>query len=197
MPVAPEIDTAAIKSYEPSQITGDGVSAAVSIPILYRSETPHLIFIKRADSLDRHPGQMAFPGGRREPDESLIDTARREAREEIGLLPREYHLLGRIDDIQTVTEFIISPFVVSVPDREYHPTSVEVADVCIVPLARLLDPSHYRYEQQTAPDGTSIDVHYFDIGNQTVWGATGQILTQFLQIASDWSVPSDKPSLEG
>lgn len=191
MPAAPRIDKTAIRSHDPKRIDADGIAAAVSIPILHRDQTPHLVFIERAESLDRHPGQMAFPGGRQEASESLLETAQREAHEEIGLPPTDYEVLGQIDDIQTVTGFNVTPFVVNVPDRDYQATSLEVADVAVVPVNHLLDPDCYRSEYRTGPEGTQIEVHYFDIGNRTVWGATGRILARFLQLASDWSVPDD------
>src|SRR6056297_2280829 len=96
--------------------------AAVLAPVVDRQDGPHLLFTKRADHLGEHPGQMSFPGGGREPsDESLLATATREAEEEIGLRPDEVEVVGRLDDLPTVTHYRIRPFVSRVPDRAYEP----------------------------------------------------------------------------
>src|SRR5262249_36600278 len=105
-------------------------AAAVLVPLLAVDGEPSLLFTRRASGLPHHQGQVAFPGGRHEPgaDADLAATALREAHEEIGLAPADVHLLGALDDIETVsTRFVITPFVGVVPwPYDFHPCPREV-----------------------------------------------------------------------
>jgi 8-oxo-dGTP pyrophosphatase MutT (NUDIX family) len=83
----------------------------VLVPLVPVGDAIHLLFIRRAADLAHHRGQIAFPGGRQEPsDASFVDTALREAHEEIGLRPNDVRVLGTLDDIETMTSrFLITP----------------------------------------------------------------------------------------
>jgi 8-oxo-dGTP pyrophosphatase MutT (NUDIX family) len=150
----------------------------------------HLLFTKRADHLGEHPGQMSFPGGGHDPgDDTLRETALREAREEIGLRTREAEVVGRIDDIHTVSRYAVRPFVARVPDRAYDPDEREVAEIAVLPASGLLDPANYESERRTHPEFGDVRVHFFHVGGYTVWGATARILVQLLELTTDWCVP--------
>ncbi len=172
-----------VRRYEPTAVA-DGRPASVIVPIV--DAGPSLVFTKRAEELPDHPGQMSFPGGRREPrDGSRLATARREAGEEIGLSADELAVVGRLDDILTVTDFAVRPFVARVPDREYAPTSPEVATVATLSVAELTDPGNYRAGRR---DGRLVD--YFTVDGYTVWGATARILAGLLALTTDWERPA-------
>ncbi|QZA88727.1 CoA pyrophosphatase [Salinarchaeum sp. IM2453] len=182
------IDIDPIRLYTPRRIDSPGRSAAVLIPVIYRDSAPHILFIKRSDELERHPGQMGFPGGGYEPyDAGLEETAYREANEEIALPPNEASTVGRLDDIRTVTDYVVSPFVAEAPDLEYTPNDREVADVAVLPLDKLLDNTNHELERKYHPDYGNSTVHYFYVNGYTIWGATGRILSQFLSLVTDWS----------
>lgn len=184
------MDLSRVSAYSPAAAAGDGREAAVLAPVIDRGGEPHLLFTKRADHLGEHPGQMSFPGGGREPhDDSLLDTATREAHEEIGLRPEEVELVGQLDILRTVTRYAVTPFVSRAPDREYEPDEREVAEIAVLPVAGLVDPGNYESETREHPEYGELHVHYFHVNGYTVWGATAQILAQLLSLTTDWRPP--------
>ncbi|WP_226005377.1 NUDIX hydrolase [Natrinema salinisoli] len=186
----PRLTLEPIANYEPTEITDQEYDAAVLAPIVDRDGEDHLLFTRRADHLGEHPGQMSFPGGGAEPeDETILETALREANEEIGLERSEAELVGQLDDIRTVTEYAVTPFVAHVPDREYVREESEVAEIVVLPLSGLLDPDNYEYERRSHPYYGEIVIHYFHVNGYTVWGATGRILVQLLELATDFEAP--------
>jgi 8-oxo-dGTP pyrophosphatase MutT (NUDIX family) len=185
-----DIDLSRVAAHEPVEVTGEPREAAVLVPVIERSGEPHVLFVKRSDHLGEHPGQMAFPGGGREPgDDDLRTTALREAREEIGLREAEATVVGRLDDIRTITEYSVRPFVARVADREYAPDHREIAEIAVLSIADLLDPENYESERRDHPHYGDIRLHFFHVDGYTVWGATGRMLVQFLELVTDWRVP--------
>jgi len=184
------MDLSRVARYRPVPASGNGRAAAVLAPVIDRGGEPHLLFTKRADHLGEHPGQMSFPGGGREPDDaSLVATATREAHEEIGLHPEEVEIVGRLDDLETVTSYSVRPFVGRIPDRAYEPDEREVAEIAVLPVTGLLDPDNYEDELRDHPVYGEILVHYFHVGGYTVWGATARIVVQLLELTTDWRAP--------
>ncbi|AXR79246.1 NUDIX hydrolase [Natrarchaeobaculum sulfurireducens] len=179
-----------VVEHDPTGIDDQPYDAAVLAPIVDRDGEDHLLFTRRADHLGEHPGQMSFPGGGAEPtDDTLLATALREASEEIGLEPDEAEVVGQLDDIRTVTEYAVTPFVAHVPDREYERDDSEVAEIVTLPLSGLLDPDNFEYERRDHPYYGDIVVHYFHVDGYTVWGATGRILVQLLELTTDFEPP--------
>jgi len=183
------MDLGPVAAHDPASVTAPR-EAAVLVGIVERPAGTHLLFTRRADHLDDHPGQMSFPGGGYEPvDADLSETALREAREEVGLQPAEATIVGRLDDIRTVSEYSIRPFVGHVPDRSYEPNDGEVAEIAVLSVDALTDPANYETECRDHPDHGSVQLHYFHVGDYTVWGATARILTQLLELSTEWRVP--------
>ncbi|GAB3021033.1 NUDIX hydrolase [Natronobiforma cellulositropha] len=179
-----------IAAYEPTEVTDQPHDAAVVAPVIERAGEHHLLFTKRADHLGEHPGQMSFPGGGAErQDGTILETALRESYEEIGLETSEVTIVGQLDDIRTVTEYAVTPFVARVPDRVYDPDEREVAEVVVLPVAALLDPTNYEYDRRDHPYYGEIVIHYFHVNGYTVWGATGRILVQLLELATAFEPP--------
>jgi len=186
------MDLSRVSTHAPSSVTDAGQEAAVLAPVLVRGGTEHILFTKRADHLGEHPGQMSFPGGSREPEDSgLESTALREANEEIGLLTNEASVVGRLDDIRTVTDYSVRPYVAGVPDRAYDPDEREVAEVVALPVPELIDLDNYESERREHPVYGEHRVHYFHVGDYTVWGATGRMLVQLLELTTDWTEPEE------
>ncbi|QLG50460.1 NUDIX hydrolase [Natrinema halophilum] len=176
-----------VANHTPSAIDDQEYDAAVLAPIVDRDGEDHLLFTRRADHLGEHPGQMSFPGGGAEPvDGTILDTALREANEEIGLEPCEAEVVGQLDDIRTISEYAVTPFVANVPDRDYDRNDDEVAEIVVLPLSGLLDPDNYEYERRSHPYYGDIVIHYFHVNDYTVWGATGRILVQLLELATEF-----------
>ncbi|NUB91525.1 CoA pyrophosphatase [Haloterrigena sp. SYSU A558-1] len=186
----PTMNLEPVADHAPLEIDDQEHDAAVLAPIIERDGEDHLLFTRRADHLGEHPGQMSFPGGGAEPfDDSILDTALREANEEIGLGPDEVEIVGQLDDIRTITEYAVTPFVGRVPDREYVGDGYEVAEIVVLPLSGLLDPENYEYERRDHPYYGDIVIHYFHVDGYTVWGATGRILVQLLELTTEFEPP--------
>jgi 8-oxo-dGTP pyrophosphatase MutT (NUDIX family) len=186
------MDLAALTRHTPRSIDDAEREAAVVAPVVDRGDGDALLFTKRADHLGQHPGQMSFPGGGREPsDADLEATAKREANEEIGLRADEIEVVGRLDDIPTVSDYSVRPFVSRVPDREYVPDEREVAEIAILPVDELTDLDNYESERRDHPYYGDIRLHFFRVGGYTVWGATGRMLVQLLELTTDWEMPPE------
>jgi 8-oxo-dGTP pyrophosphatase MutT (NUDIX family) len=186
------MDLSRVAAHDPTAITGEDREAAVLVPVVTRAGEPHVLFTKRADHLSDHPGQMSFPGGGREPeDENLRETALREANEEIGLDAADADIVGRLDDIRTVSDYSVRPFVGTIPDRTYTPCDQEVAEIAVLALADLIDRDNYESEHRDHPHYGPIRLHYFHVDGYTVWGATAKMFVQFLELATDWELPPE------
>jgi 8-oxo-dGTP pyrophosphatase MutT (NUDIX family) len=185
------MDLSGVAAHGPTAVTDEEREAAVLAGVL-RPVDPHLLFIRRSDHLGEHAGQMSFPGGGREPgDEDLLATALREAGEEVGLDAEQAEVVGRLDDIRTVTRYSVRPFVARIPDREYDPDGREAVEAVALPVSALTDLDNYESERRDHPHYGEIRLHFFHIRGYTVWGATGRILVQFLELATDWQPPPE------
>ena len=85
----------------------------------------------------------------------------------------------------------VRPFVGRIPDREYLPTDEEVAEVVVLPVSALTDLDNYESERRDHPHYGEIRIHFFHVDGYTVWGATGRMLVQLLELATDWEMPTD------
>jgi 8-oxo-dGTP pyrophosphatase MutT (NUDIX family) len=184
------MELSGVREHEPVTVADAERWAGVLATVLPRDDKPHVLFTKRADHLGEHPGQMSFPGGSREPsDENLEATARREGEEEIGLHDEEITTVGRLDDITTVTGYAIRPFVADIPNREYDPDENEVAEIAVLPVEQLIDLNNYESERREHPRRGDVRLHFFHIDGYTVWGATGRLLVQLLELTTGWEPP--------
>ena len=147
--------------------------AAVLVPVLDASDGPRILLTKRASHLKHHPGQIAFPGGKLEPGETVEDAALREAREETGLA--QARLLGRLPAHETVTGFTVTPVVAAIEPFAPTPEPGEVAEIFTVPAAHLLDPARFSVESRRWR-GASRSYYAVPWGPYYVWGATARIL---------------------
>ncbi len=144
----------------------------------------HVLLTRRAGHLANHPGQVSFPGGRQEPGERPLDTALREAHEEVALDPSLPRPLGELDHLYTVvSRSYIVPVVAALPGRPtgLHPNAAEVDRVFTVPLGELLVDGVYR-EERWGPTPVERPVWFFELEGETIWGATAAMLRQLLCI---------------
>ena len=160
------------------------VPAAVLMPLIRLGEQWHLVYTLRSVHLHDHSGQVSFPGGSWEDgDTDIIQTALREAQEEIGLDPAAARVLGCMARMAMITSFVVTP-VVAVVDWP-TPLTVnpdEVDRVFSIPLDWLADPINREYRVHTH-EGTDFDVLYFkQYDGETVWGATARMTSDFLQL---------------
>lgn len=156
--------------------------AAVLVAFVGSRDQPALLFIRRADGLDVHSGQVAFPGGNRDPgDEGPVATALREAGEEVGLSASDVEVLGLLPEVWTATTgFRITGVVARLaPGAAPRPDGREVVEAFAVALATLADPGVYREEIWTGSGGAR-RVPYFHVEPHVIWGATGRIVRRLL-----------------
>jgi len=148
--------------------------AAVMIPVTGSGE---VILTTRSARLKHHPGQVAFPGGRQDPeDATLAETALRETEEEIGLGRNSVEILGELATHETVTAYRVTPFLALVDAAApLRPEAGEVAEVFRVPLEHLADPAHYAIEARRW-QGRWRRYYTVPWGPYYIWGATARML---------------------
>jgi 8-oxo-dGTP pyrophosphatase MutT (NUDIX family) len=157
--------------------------AAVLLGLVERPSGLTVLFTERAHHLRDHPGQISFPGGRlQRQDSGVIDTALREAREEVGLEPRLVSVAGCLAPQVTGTGFMITPVVGFIHgDFEAVPDPGEVASVFEAPLEFVLDPSNVRSGQRERL-GTVFRVEELSYAGHVIWGATASMLRSFREL---------------
>jgi 8-oxo-dGTP pyrophosphatase MutT (NUDIX family) len=148
--------------------------------------TPAVTLTVRRDHLPDHPGQISFPGGQREGNETLDATALREAEEEVALDPTTVTLLGPLTPLYIPpSNFCVHPHVGLVQRvPTLTPTDREVDRVLPAPLSHLLDPKTRVVEPWTL-HGTEVEVPYYEVEDHTVWGATAMMLAELLAVVRD------------
>ncbi|THD37025.1 MAG: CoA pyrophosphatase [Sphingomonas sp.] len=160
----------------PSLVADEPAAAAVLVAITDRPE-PGVILTQRTDSMRRHAGQVAFPGGRIDPeDKDAAAAALREAEEEIALPRAAVEVIGAADPYLTVTGYSVTPVIgVIAPDLAYRPNEAEVADVFEVPLAFVLDPAN---QVQASAEWQGRTRTYYEINwhDRRIWGATAAMM---------------------
>lgn len=181
MTTPPSIDRrhilAALRNRSDANRLGYGTPAAVIVLLYGDGQDDALIYTVRTSLVEHHKGEISFPGGMRDPeDESLAQTAVREAHEEIGIDPKDIEIVGELDEILTRrSNFVISPYVGQIPfPYAFRPSPHEVGEVLVVPLRHLLDP---RQVEQDPDFG-----YLYRFEKHVIWGATARITTEFLDL---------------
>lgn len=161
-----------------------GAPAAVLVPIFEEDGDARVILTRRSGRLRSHTGEVSFPGGRLDPEEEPLAAALREATEEIGLPPEDVEIIGQLEPLATLSSSSgITPFVGILEKRPVlTPNPHEVEHAFDVALAELLDTGLYREERWDTPWGDDRPVHFFELDDDTVWGATARILHQLLEL---------------
>ena len=155
--------------------------AGVLVPLYRDGERLHAVLTRRRDDLRRHPGEISFPGGRRDDtDPDLLATALREAEEEIGLAPSAVQVLGALQPTPTIaTGYAIYPFVgVIEPGAQWTLSPDEVASVLELKLTDLRAGYARRRLQRR---GLPIRTDTFVVADELIWGATARILQDLLE----------------
>ena len=158
-----------------------GTDAAVLLPMYGHPHRPGLVFTERRLDLRRHAGEISFPGGRQDhPGESLLNTALREAEEEIGLDPAGVEVQGALPPVGTfVTGYKVHPFVGTIPEGiRFRPNPSEVAAVLEFTLDELREGFAMR---RLIRRGVPIRTPTYEVGQHMIWGATARILADLLE----------------
>ncbi len=179
------------------ELTGDKVRvsdraltpAAVLVPLVHSAQGWRLLLTQRSSTLQEHAGQIAFPGGRVDPEDAHAEfTATREAFEEIGLNPTAVEIIGRLPNYRTGTGYDITPVVDLVAsEQSYVPQPAEVETIFEVPLQFLMDPANHQ-RRAYALNGTERFFYAMPyVDNQReffIWGATAAIIRNFYRLLS-------------
>ncbi len=155
--------------------------SAVLIVLADGHDGPEVLLTRRSWELRNHKGEISFPGGRMDPGETPLDTALREANEEVGLDPALVTVHGELEHLNTVvSRSYIVPKVATVPFRpSLTPHQAEVERVFWLPLAELTRPDTYRSERWGSRPVDHV-LHFFELDDETVWGATARMLVDLL-----------------
>jgi 8-oxo-dGTP pyrophosphatase MutT (NUDIX family) len=168
--------------------------AAVLMPIT-RAESPDLVLTLRAKGLSTHGGEVAFPGGRRDPeDPNLTFTALREAEEEIGLPPGLVEVVGPLSPLISAHGLKVTPIVGVIPDFvEYRPNDAEIAAVFSVPLAFFReDPREHTHRIDY--QGRDWYVPCYRYENFKIWGLTAIMIVELVNLLYDTGISMEHPT---
>ena len=156
--------------------------AAVLVPLVWQDDEWHLLYTRRTDKVESHKGQVSFPGGACDDDETTPEqTALREMEEEIGIHPNDVKILGRLANLITITYFRVTPVVGVVRwPTVFRVGEHEVARVFTIPLGWLADMSNrWQFER---PDLKRALIAYHPYDGELLWGATARMTVDFLKI---------------
>ena len=160
--------------------------AAVLIPLAWWKSEWHLVFTRRTEAVEHHKGQVSFPGGGCDIDESTPEqTALREAEEEIGLKPQHVRLLGRLNEVLTITHYRVTPVIGVMPwPYELMPEPAEVERIFTIPLFWLSQRENWEEQPVTltgAPHSFLV-ISYHSYDGEILWGASARITHNFLSV---------------
>ena len=167
---------------DPSPFRHAAVLAAL-LPGVTPDESARLLLIERPGTMRSHAGQIAFPGGKPEPaDRDLLDTALREAEEEVGLPRAQVEVLGRLLPVPVPSGFVITAYV-GVVTGPWTPRAQdsEVKTILTPTLEQLADPARYRFAGTREWQGQQYSLHEYAIHEPPVWGATARMVYDLLR----------------
>jgi 8-oxo-dGTP pyrophosphatase MutT (NUDIX family) len=175
-----------LAGYAPERLEDSGLPrAAVLLPLYGRPDGIHVLFTRRSEYVEHHKGQISFPGGGYDDsDGDLRTTALRETWEEIGVSVGDVDVLGELDEMVTVSNFLVRPFVGRITRPGPYPfehSEVEVAEILEVPLDHLRDDANLLVETRTY-QGRTGPAYSYRWRDHLIWGATARILRQFLEL---------------
>ena len=173
--------------------------SAVLVPLFEEDGSAWVVLTRRSQHVRAHKGEVSFPGGRQDPEETLMDAALREAREEIALDTDVVEIVGELDHLATVSSnSSIVPYVGVLPYRPVRlvPNPAEVDAVLMVALDELVRDDVFRTElwqwPEGLPGGPNADepaalaaerpIHFFELHGDTIWGATARMLVNLLAL---------------
>jgi 8-oxo-dGTP pyrophosphatase MutT (NUDIX family) len=180
-----DIARARLASREPVPLQlGDWMPAAVLILLYPKDGEDRVLLTVRTDLVEHHKGQISFPGGAADAtDLNPEATALRETFEEVGIPPSDVEVLGRLDDVRTVSSYRVTPVVGALDEapQGFTPSPFEVAEVLEIPITHLLNPANYIEERRERGGEIHIAPSY-EYDGYRVWGVTARMLAGFLRL---------------
>jgi len=171
----------------PSHLEGNGRQAAVTMLLVADKsavslQIPKLLVIRRSQHLRYHAGQIGLPGGRQEPNESLLQTAIRETEEEIGVSLQQQDIVGALRPIYIPpSDFTLTPFVAWL-DQEPQITiqADEVESLIVIPFNSLAAPATQTTANVVRDNGDTVEVPCYQHQDNIIWGATALVISELL-----------------
>ena len=175
----------AIGALEPESKKSGGLSLSAVLLLLRPTQADpeqfEVVFTRRSMEVPTHAGQVSLPGGRLESGESPEEGALREASEEIGIETKDVEIIGRLNELTTISGYHVTPVVGVLREPvEYRPEVGEVARVFEVPLGELLKRERWELHVHTRKQ-REVPLWYFEFDNEVIWGVTGQLLMELLE----------------
>ena len=157
--------------------------AAILVALFEKDGEYCFPMIKRPENVKNHPGQIALPGGAKEEEESLEETALREAQEEIGIDTTKVEIIGKLTPIPVpVSGYLVQTYIGIIDEEpEWKLSKDEVADFFILKLSELIGADNGYYEKWNLR-GFDAKVPIFKIGDLKIWGATASVLSEFIEL---------------
>jgi 8-oxo-dGTP pyrophosphatase MutT (NUDIX family) len=168
-------------------VSDSNLMPAAVLLLLYPKDGEYCVLLnKRSELVEHHKGEISLPGGARDPeDRDFLETALREAEEEMGINRADVTILGELDDVVTRTNFGVRVYIGTIPyPYPFQPSPIEIAEVVEVPISSLCDLTNIRCETRWV-DGLSVTAYSYAYNQHLVYGVTAKILQQFLEILED------------
>ncbi len=177
----------ALAARERKVIRGDDlIPAAVLLPLFGKGEECHVLLTKRTEKVKTHKGEISFPGGvYDQEDRTLEKTVLRESFEEIALREKDVEILGCLDDVETLTRYMIRPFVGIFPyPYPFVINGEEIEEIIEIPLGPVLQKDRFEKKKVPLERGERI-IYTYRYREQVIWGATAKILTDLVDLIRD------------
>lgn len=183
-----------LAGYQPKELALDYPEAGILVPITDNSGNPEMVFTLRSLHLKSHRGQVAYPGGKRDPeDHSVMATALRETHEEIGLPPDQVQIVSSLGQVISSNGILVTPYVGIVPeDHPLRPNPAEIESIFRVPLAWLLEDRRERTDAIPFM-GRSIHVPCYRWKKYQIWGLSAIVLVDFMNAVYDAGIDLERP----
>jgi 8-oxo-dGTP pyrophosphatase MutT (NUDIX family) len=187
---AVEIIRQALADNPKKSIDDASLKPAGVLLVVYPKDGEYCVLLnKRSDLVEHHKGEISFPGGAVDPeDENMLATAIRETHEEMGVHPDDIDYLGELDDVRTISDFLMYAFVATIPyPYDFKPSDMEVAEVLEVPISHLRTEASLRSEARLR-DGKVRNSATYVYEGHVIFGATAMVLENFLEVLGDASI---------
>lgn len=181
--------TKRLARHQPWRLRAPGAEASVLVALTDQPD-PEVILTVRAKTLSTHRGEVAFPGGKRDPEDcDLLATALREAQEEVGLDPRQVRLIGSLGQLVSKHQLAVTPWVgIIPPNLNLTPNPGEIDRIFRIPLSFFLEQKAVRTDQFPFR-GKTLYVPAWEYQGEIIWGLTAYMLVELLNIGCDAGLP--------